>query len=264
MNKKAFTLIELLVVIAIIGILSSVIYTNITGLRDRAKVTAGIRFDSSILHSIGDRLLGEWVFDSQSQLIDTSGAGNTLTNGGGATFATTSGYNGKGAFSFNGTSNYLWIAAPSGQNLSITTDKVTVSAWINPNSTQAGTIVCKNQPYILALGDQHFYAGVGTGSWLFVSGNSVIPLNTWSFVTMVYDGAKISLYLNGNFDGSIAKTGNLLYWASDFYIGYGTPGVDQYFSGLIDDVRIYESALTSSEIQKLYAERKAGYEVATK
>ncbi|MFA5764037.1 MAG: type II secretion system protein [Candidatus Paceibacterota bacterium] len=74
MRNRAFTLIELLVVIAIVGILSSVIYTNITGIRDRARITAATRFDSSTLHSIGDQLIGEWTFDiPDNYLLDTSG-----------------------------------------------------------------------------------------------------------------------------------------------------------------------------------------------
>ena len=73
-----FTLIELLVVIAIIGILSSVILTNISAVRDKARIAAATRFDSSTLHSIGDQLVGEWLFDTPSlPYLDSSGMGNT-------------------------------------------------------------------------------------------------------------------------------------------------------------------------------------------
>ncbi|MFA6341085.1 MAG: type II secretion system protein, partial [Candidatus Paceibacterota bacterium] len=132
MRDKAFTLIELLVVIAIVGILSSVIYTNITGLRDRARITAGIRFDSSTLHSIGDMLVGEWTFDTPTALLaDTSGSGNNGSTTTSPIYYSTGGYNNKGAFYFDGTNDFVNCGNGSSLN---PTQAVTVSMWFYPTA----------------------------------------------------------------------------------------------------------------------------------
>ncbi|MFA5764038.1 MAG: LamG-like jellyroll fold domain-containing protein [Candidatus Paceibacterota bacterium] len=248
MNRKGFTLIELLVVIAIVGILSSVIYTNITGLRDRARITAGIRFDSSTLHSIGDMLVGEWLFDTNtSPTPDTSGNNNIGTlSATPPTWQQTGGYNSKGAYSFNGTSNYITIPTISISN------NITVSAWIySSNFNQNGFVVFKepvNSQWALFFESPYFeWRGVTASLTCSPPSN-----NTWHHIVGTQSGTLAELYIDGtrcNSSGAITTIGN---GTGNIYIGAYTGGY--FFSGLIDQVRIYSSALSSSEIQKLYTE----------
>jgi prepilin-type N-terminal cleavage/methylation domain-containing protein len=268
MNKnKAFTLIELLVVIAIVGILSSVIYSNITGIRDRARITAGIRFDSSTLHSIGDQLVGEWTFDTPNlPLIDTSGFGNVGTCTACPTYATTSGYNNKGVYSFDGINDGINVL-----NSSIISGVKTVSVWAYPYTTQKtyATIVSKadySAPYIYGWvircsgSANNWYANVGStlGHMQILLGNIQ---NAWHNIVLTYDGTTMKVYLDGVFKGQ----GNIGYTEAvlNLRIGWGSVNPsDSYFNGLIDDVRIYTSALSSSEIQKLYAEGKDRHQMS--
>jgi len=79
-------------------------------------------------------------------------------------------------------------------------------------------------------------------------------LSTWNFITSVYDGNNVSLYLNGVLQGSTPATGPITPSTSNLYIGYGNfgTGVYQYVKGVIDDVHIYNRALSTNEIVQLY------------
>ncbi|HIJ72419.1 MAG TPA: LamG domain-containing protein, partial [Planctomycetes bacterium] len=75
----------------------------------------------------------------------------------------------------------------------------------------------------------------------------------WNFIAGVFDGTNSKLYLNGAETGSVGDsiTGPIRDNAGDLYIGY-RPGQD-YFDGIIDDVRIFDEALSANEIKALYA-----------
>ncbi|MFA6340723.1 MAG: LamG-like jellyroll fold domain-containing protein [Candidatus Paceibacterota bacterium] len=255
MNKRAFTLIELLVVIAIVGILSSVIYTNITGLRDRAKITAGIRFDSSLLHSIGDQLIGEWMFDTNTNPTpDTSGSGYNGTISG-ATYATTSGYNNKGTYNFDG-NDYITISSPIVGGL----NSATMCMWINPTykndtayNAPGGLTGTSNRASFSLLiqasnNRMFFYANTSVG-YSSTGDSEQVIYDTWQHFCGVYDGSKLYLYKNGVNVNSGAQSGTI---ESSGIFRIGSWGLGNFFKGYIDDVRIYSSALSGSEIQKLY------------
>jgi len=279
MNRKAFTLIELLVVIAIVGILSSVIYSNITGIRDRARITAGIRFDSSTLHSIGDMLVGEWLFDDASlgTAIDTSGSGNNGTVVGSPTVAV--GYNGKGTYSFDGSSQYVTINGAL--NSLRSSDQGTWSAWIRSNDyTSAATQNILGFGYL--SGTRYIRFSVMPSGKLIaiqfpygwsLETNSSLLFNdgVWAHVAVVQNGVKPALYVNGVIAPATFTNGtNKTYWfANDSLFNTGRIGdirfnasESYYFNGSVDDARIYTSALSGSEIQKLYTEGKTSHEVS--
>ncbi|MFA6340913.1 MAG: LamG-like jellyroll fold domain-containing protein [Candidatus Paceibacterota bacterium] len=272
MNKRGFTLIELLVVIAIVGILSSVIYSNITGIRDRARITAGIRFDSSTLHSIGDQLVGEWLFDMpDNPLADTSGFGYNGTNYG-SVYATTSGYNNKGAYDFNGTYGLSPSINTGNGPAANVTGELTVSAWIYPRSgpTTQGRMVVNTYDYTPTqygwyLGaywnwdsfDFTIFNSTGGGSAAGITNFYARNLNQWKFMVGVFEpGNSVKIYVDGKLIKSVSTTiTSIGYSAShNVVIGKRSAHNQSNFDGLIDDVRIYSSALSGSDIQKLYAE----------
>ena len=79
-------------------------------------------------------------------------------------------------------------------------------------------------------------------------GTSALAANTWTYLTETYDGATLRLYVNGVQVSSMARTGNILTSTNPLQIG-GDSIYGQYFQGLIDNVRIYNTALTQSQIQ---------------
>ena len=89
-----------------------------------------------------------------------------------------------------------------------------------------------------------------------VTGTSTIQSNTWYHVAiMASAGGKMHLYVNGVEEGNPVDITNLFAGGDRFHIGDpSNSGAFGYFNGLIDDVRIYQQALSISDIQGLYAD----------
>ena len=79
-------------------------------------------------------------------------------------------------------------------------------------------------------------------------GTAALAVDTWTHLALTYDGATLRLYVNGVQVASQARTGNLVTSANPLQIG-GDSIFGQYFQGSIDEVRIYNQALSPSEIQ---------------
>lgn len=201
-------------------------------------------------------LVGEWRFDedaatTSTMTYDATGNGNNGTFVSNPVRATSTCKIGN-CLSFNGSSTY--VDAGNGASLNFTAG-ITLSAWINPKAAGPATIVSKNGPFYLAYsGSRAVIAGVYTSpsTWTWVSGNTATPLNSWQFVAMTYDGANEKVYVNGSQDGVVSVTSTLVTTGATVKIGWGDPGFNQYFNGYIDDVRIYNRALSADEVRQIY------------
>jgi hypothetical protein len=78
-------------------------------------------------------------------------------------------------------------------------------------------------------------------------GKSVIPLNTWTFLAATYDGSTLSLYVNGTLVGSRSVRGSITNSPDPLRIGGDWSG--EMLTGMIDNVRIYNTAMSASQIQ---------------
>jgi hypothetical protein len=87
----------------------------------------------------------------------------------------------------------------------------------------------------------------GSGTTTLI-GTTPLATNTWYYVTATYDGAHIRLYLDGALDAAVAKSGALR--ENDWRVSFGQgEGYASTLDGVLDDVRIYQRALTPAEIQ---------------
>ena len=169
----------------------------------------------------------------------------TLQNG--ATFAP--GRVGQ-AFSLNGTGAF--VQAPDSPALN-PGSQLTIDAWINPVSLvsngQANRIVDKitggstnGYNFDIRLGRLRAIFG---GNIL--TGAAVIPLNTWTHVAAVYDGTQLKLYVNGMLDAVSTAGGVIPSNTLPLRIGADSNG-NSLFDGRIDEVEIFNRALSQSEI----------------
>ncbi len=72
-------------------------------------------------------------------------------------------------------------------------------------------------------------------------------------VCAVYDGQQVAIYIDGKINASTPWNGKLLQTPLDLMIGQALPGNTNYnFKGILDDIRIYNSALSAQEVQDLY------------
>ena len=88
----------------------------------------------------------------------------------------------------------------------------------------------------------------------------VIPLNTWSHVAMTFDPStgQYALYVNGAQVAAASSPGDNLATTRNVSIGREESFLSRYFTGLIDELAIYNRALSSAEIQAIYNAGSAG------
>ena len=187
---------------------------------------------------------------SGSTAGDSSGSGNpgTLSN---ATWATGKYGN---ALNFNGTNARVNVANSSSLQLS---SGMTLEAWVNPSTVSSAwrDVVYKGDDnyYLSGTSDRTSRpAGGGTfGSGKANSnafGSTALTANTWSHLALTYDGGTLRLYVNGTQVGTQNRSGVIASSTNQLQIG-GDSIYGQYFRGLIDEVRVYNTALTAPQVQ---------------
>ncbi len=176
----------------------------------------------------------------------------------GATLVSDKNGNANSAFSFNGIDNYI----ESTQNIGITGNSArTACAWVKPTQTSPNS--CCPTPFswgepIIGKGFGNF---ISSGSWFFWGFlddfNTNIAVHTdWSFQCVTYESTTVKYYIDASEVGSQIK--NLNTTDSHLVIGDGFDHrsgtlFDTQFDGIIDEVSIYDRALSLSEIQNLFS-----------
>jgi DNA-binding beta-propeller fold protein YncE len=202
-------------------------------------------------NSFCTELVAEYRFEEGSgpSVLDSSGNGNTGTIVGAT--RTASGKFGA-ALSFNGTD--ALVIVNDSPSLDLTTG-MTLEAWVNPPAATETwkDVIYKGPDDIYFLEGSSVQSGWpaagGTFSGAPVYGTAVLPPNTWSHLAATYDGTAVVLYVDGAQVGSRAQTGTISTSTGPLTLG-GDPLYGQYWAGLIDEVRVYNRALSQSEIHE--------------
>jgi hypothetical protein len=180
---------------------------------------------------------------SGTTVADVSGNGN---NGaiGSATWTTAGKYG--GALSFNGSN--ARVTVPDANSLDLN-NAMTLEAWVFP-TTLGGwrEVICKvDDIYYLMGSSDTTTPAVRVNFGASMRGPASLALNTWTHLAGTYDGATLRLYVNGVQVASQARSG--LIPASTGALTFGGDALyGQYFAGRIDEVRIYNRALSVLEL----------------
>jgi hypothetical protein len=210
-------------------------------------------------------LVGYWPFCGNAN--DASGNNNNGTVNG-ATLTTDRFGNAGSAYSFDGVNDYgtLGITLPNVFSVSCWFNINTFSTYVTAGNNLIGSEVLStynnNFPstgFAIGLnGTPASYGSHGTSFWCNSGCNNVISssnvsLNQWVFVTTTYNGSSLKYYVNGILDGTTQS--NFVNNSVIATIGariFHSNGPDFFLNGKIDDIAIYNRALTASEIQQLF------------
>ena len=199
-------------------------------------------------------LVGLWHFDDDA--LDSSGNNND-----GMVYGA-SWVDGKfgNALSFDGTDDYVDCGDISTANWA----NLTTEAWVYWDGTvRQGYAGVYSKAYgsdigrLLINGAGGILVQNGNGNFWSENISGDVPVNEWCHIAYVYDqiAGKEYIYVNGDKKGEkIRITGDIAQNSHTFCIGYGWMGPDYYiFSGIIDEVRIWDGALTEAQIEQSYA-----------
>jgi hypothetical protein len=184
---------------------------------------------------------------------DASGFGNNGTAY--ATLTSDRKGNSNSAYSFNGVDQYVLI--PNNNFLNFR-DSITVNFWMNIGE------LYQREAFPVSHGswENRWKVSITNNKirWTIKTANgtkdldskTVLNVNKYYNVTVYYDGSDMEIYINGELDNFTSFTGLLNTTTYDLTIGQILPNNKNYnFKGIIDDLRIYDYALSVSEIQNL-------------
>ncbi|HIJ98312.1 TPA: hypothetical protein H1009_04470, partial [archaeon] len=191
---------------------------------------------------------------------DYSGYGNNGSEQGGVVWNATGGYDGRGAYKFDGSNDQ--ITAGAGNSLGLTTAG-TIAAWVKTPGTAQGCIVCKRNSDSLAgieygvfvesaLNITINHADGVAGEAMTTTGN--ISTNTWYHIVNTWNAGTWNVYINGQLNKTEAGHVNPKASTNPLRIGAKT-GSAGFFTGDIDDVLIFNRSLSPEQIYLLFINR---------
>jgi Concanavalin A-like lectin/glucanases superfamily len=159
-----------------------------------------------------------------------------------------------------------YVAVPEGSALDV--NKFTLAALVKytgvqtPDTLDRWEVLEKAGAYWLNIRTNGLIRAGGffgacnqTANWKFLDSTVAVPTNTWSHVAATYNGAKLTLYVNGAAAGSLNVSGTTC--SNDEPLAVGAKNapskgiLEAFWDGQLDDVRIYNKALTATQIANL-------------
>ena len=200
-------------------------------------------------------LVGAYGFEETTgtAVTDSSGANNPGTISGAAA-RTASGKIGR-AIDFDGVNDYVSVA--DANSLDLTTG-MTLEAWVQLDTVSSWrTAILKEKPgslvYALyansssARPQGEIVTGTGAGTDRVAGIGPALTAGTWTHLALTYDNAQLRLYKNGVQVTQTASTGAIQASGLPLRIG-GNAIWGEYLDGRIDEVRVYNRALSAAEI----------------
>ena len=211
-------------------------------------------------------LIGWWKLDETSgrEVKDSSGNENIGKILSGMPRWQSSGGKINGALLFDGKGDYVHLADESNFDFA---GEVTVAAWIKVNrfDKEWQAIVTKGdsawrlQRHQGADALEFACTGLqipGDSPYGGLFGKKAVNDGKWHYVTGVYDGEKMYIYIDGIVDVSQPASGAVATNDQPVFIGENAEMTGRFWNGLIDDVRVYNYALSEEQIKAFYNKGK--------
>ena len=201
--------------------------------------------------------VGWWKLDDGSGSTTTDSSGRSYTGTLYNSPAWSSGIK-AGSLTFNGMNSFV-RTNPAGK----VSAPFTVSAWVKPSISFASvsstgnwqgaisTRIPNDFGFDMQVYTDKLHADIGTGStWVATSADASVslPSTSWSHVTYVVSLTGYTIYVNGSQVGSGTLYGTSLLWDLSHGVYFGVVGDGGYYSGGLDDIKIYNRALASTEV----------------
>jgi len=221
--------------------------------------------DTPPVDSLTVGLVAYYSFNGNS--FDISGNENN-----GLAYNTTAGIDRNGndnsCYHFDGVSSYVRV--PDNKLLRLSNTDYTINAWVKLDafSSAFSSAILSKRDGSINLGYYLGITGTGaaaTGSVGFgpggtapgITSTGTISLNKWYMITIVYNVSKqqVTVYKNGIFDSTVSNISSPgATQPADIYIGADNPatGNSYFLKGFLDDIRIYNRRLSSTDITNLY------------
>lgn len=216
-------------------------------------------------------LVGYWILNEGAGIRanDISGYGNFGELNNFALFGNTSNWMGSplgGCLHFDGTNDRIFLGTPPSLDLF---GELTISAWVNTNTIAVGSrSILSSTNAAGSLCQIGFNINGSTGgildiNWLtvtIVSSTTALLADTWYHVVAVRSGStgvwRGTIYINGKQDASAAVAANPSV-QQVYSIGRRGGNAARFWSGFMDEVRVYSRALSAMEIGSLYSQPHA-------
>ncbi len=206
---------------------------------------------------LGPDPVSEWDFNEGSGPVvrDAAGSNDGTLNGDVAWTSDTPDGTGT-ALSFDG--NGDWVSVPDHDSIRLT-DELTLSAWVKESVSHTYAKIISRRLgsyfYFLGVDNGRPYGGIGDGTVYEVTGKSLLmSVDHWNHLAFAYNDAQDMMYMH--FAGTERPTTvpqNLPPSPGiDMCIGGDSQGTSNFFIGTIDDVAVYDAALSGTAIRQLY------------
>lgn len=181
---------------------------------------------------------------------DISGNGNNGTLYNSPAFNSSDG----GSLGFDGTDDVVDVPGNFG-----TYANYTICYWAVRDAENRMPVAGRTSTAFYWYGDNSWaYTHGGVWGEYYYAKNVSIPLGTWGYLCVVYNGSNVSIYRQGIYQGQQSTTGTAD-WSQGFKIGYWSAGGGYAWLGKISNMLFYNKALSASEILQNYNAQKSRF-----